>query len=58
MSGVYKLKVIYDRNSNGKWDTGNYSKHSQPEKVDYYTAPLNIRANWDQQEEWNLDLAD
>jgi len=58
MPGVYKVKVIFDRNSNGKWDTGNYITHSQPEKVEYYTATLNIRANWDQQEEWNLDQAD
>jgi len=53
--GNYKLKVIFDDNLNGKWDTGNYSKNSLPERVEYYTPALNIRANWDLQEEWQLE---
>ena len=35
----YKIKVIYDRNGNGKWDTGNYSKRIQPERVEYFDEP-------------------
>jgi len=58
MPGVYKVKAIFDHNSNGKWDTGKYNEHSQPEKVDYFPIPLNIRGNWDQQEEWDLDRTD
>jgi uncharacterized protein (DUF2141 family) len=52
--GNYKVKLIFDANSNGKWDTGNYRKNLLPELVKYYALPLNIRANWDLQEEWNL----
>jgi hypothetical protein len=52
--GNYKLKAIFDINSNGKWDTGNYRKNILPEMVEYYTFPLNIRANWDLKEEWKL----
>ncbi len=52
--GKYKLKSIFDANSNGKWDTGNYKKNLLPELVEYFTLPLSIRANWDLQEEWRL----
>ncbi len=54
MPGNYKLKAVFDANSNGKWDTGNYRKNSLPEQVEYYIPALNIRANWDLQEEWQL----
>jgi uncharacterized protein (DUF2141 family) len=50
----YKLKVIHDNNSNGKWDTGNYSEKLLPENVEFYPEELNIRANWDLQEDWQL----
>jgi len=52
--GNYKVKAIFDANSNGKWDTGDYRKNKLPEVVEYYTLPLSIRANWDLQEEWKL----
>ena len=35
----YKIKIIYDRNGNGKWDTGNYLQKIQPEKVEYFSEP-------------------
>ena len=35
----YKFKVIFDRNGNGKWDTGNYLEKIQPEKVAYFREP-------------------
>ena len=34
--GVYYLRLTIDANNNGKWDTGNYSQHLQPEEVYYY----------------------
>ena len=54
LPGTYKMKVIYDANGNGQWDAGNYRAGIMPEKVDYYNLPITIRANWDQQEEWQL----
>ncbi len=50
----YKLKVIFDRNGNGVWDTGNYLKHIQPEKVRYYPDPVNVRSNWELELPWFL----
>jgi hypothetical protein len=48
----YKLRLIDDKNNNSKWDTGNYLKKIQPEKVYYCKEELNIRANWDLEQEW------
>ena len=50
----YKLKLIYDDNKNGKWDTGNYLQKIQPEKVIYYTGTITIRSNWDLDLEWKV----
>lgn len=50
--GKYRIKVIYDRNRNDRWDPGNYSKQLLPEQVSYYPLEFNIRANWELQEEW------
>jgi len=36
---TYALKVIYDRNGNGIWDTGNYLQRIQPERVEYFHEP-------------------
>ncbi len=45
--GNYIVKIIRDSNGNGKWDTGNYMKNIQPEKVYYYPSPITIKAGWD-----------
>ncbi len=50
----YKLKLIYDTNSNGKWDSGDYFKKIQPEKIIYYSEPMTIRSNWDLDLEWKV----
>jgi hypothetical protein len=52
--GKYKLKVIFDKNGNGKWDTGRYLAGIQPEKVKFYQGEINIRANWDLELPWDL----
>lgn len=52
--GIYRLKIIVDENGNGKWDTGNYLKHIQPEKVFYNPTKINVRANWDIETDWNI----
>ncbi|TKS57027.1 Ig-like domain-containing protein [Mesohalobacter halotolerans] len=45
--GEYYIKVIYDDNNNGKWDSGDYLKNIQPEEVEYSPVLLELRANWD-----------
>jgi hypothetical protein len=51
--GEYKLRVLYDANGNGKWDTGNYWKKKQPEVVLAVDQKINIRPNWENE----LDIA-
>ena len=50
----YKLRVIYDGNKNGIWDTGNYLKRIQPEPVSYFPELLEVRANWEFEETFVL----
>lgn len=50
--GDYQLRMIDDRNANGKWDSGNYYRHEEPEKITYYKtsdrkSKIPIRANWE-----------
>jgi hypothetical protein len=54
MPGKYRLRIIRDSNGNGKWDTGNYLKKIQPEKVFMHPDIHQIRANWDIELKWNL----
>lgn len=50
--GMYRLEVIYDRNNNGEWDTGEYRSHRQPEKLSYYPDNIEVRSNWDFDIDW------
>lgn len=52
--GEYELRILYDENSNGKWDPGNYSQKKQPEKVLALPQKLGVRANWDNERDVNL----
>ena len=45
--GEYEIRILFDSNNNGKWDTGDYSKKLQPEKAITLKEKLAIRANWD-----------
>ena len=51
----YKLKIIKDENGNKKWDTGNYLKKQQAEKVIYNAELIQIRSNWDAEVDWKLN---
>ena len=42
----YKIRIIYDTNNNGKWDTGSYLQKQQPEPVEYFSEIQEVRANW------------
>ncbi len=51
-AGKYSLRLIFDTNSNGVWDTGRYLRHLQPERVIIFTKELNVKANWEVTETW------
>ena len=54
--GKYGARLINDTNGNGVWDTGKYSEHLQPEKVCYYPQVLELKANFDLTQDWNVNL--
>ncbi len=53
LPGNYKLRIIHDQNSNGKWDTGDYRKKIQPEPIEYPEVPIGVKSNWDVEVEVN-----
>jgi len=50
----YTLKLIFDGNQNQRWDSGNYYRQVQPEKIVFYEKTLTVRANWEMEIEWNV----
>jgi DNA-directed RNA polymerase subunit L len=49
-AGRYFIRIIYDTNKNGIWDTGNVKLRLQPETIYNEPKELSIRANWDRNE--------
>lgn len=52
--GKYGARLINDTNGNGVWDTGNYASKRQPEMVYYYPQVLELKANFDLTQDWNV----
>lgn len=55
MPGSYKLRMIDDRNRNGRFDPVDYRSGKQPERVYNLQGEINVRSNWDLDLEWNFD---
>lgn len=51
---VYSLRVVYDSNGNGIYDTGNYLLGIQPERVSYAPNIEEVRSGWNNNEEFTL----
>ncbi|AVM52985.1 Ig-like domain-containing protein [Bacteroides zoogleoformans] len=51
----YGARLINDANGNGVWDTGNYAEKRQPEMVYYYPMLLELKANFDLTQEWDVE---
>ena len=50
----YYVMMVLDANGNGRWDTGNYSQHLQPEDVFYYHNPVKLKKFSDITLTWNI----
>ena len=50
----YTLRVYYDDNKNKEWDTGDYLLKRQPEELIYMPKEIDVRANWDPEETFDL----
>jgi hypothetical protein len=54
MPATYKLRLIDDRNANGKWDPAFFDAKEQPEKVFNFNEDIVVRSNWDMELQWEI----
>lgn len=52
--GDYYLRLLLDRNGDGRWNTGELGTGQPPEEVYYNPAKFNVRARWDIEQDWNF----
>ena len=52
----YTLRIIYDDNNNKVWDSGNYMERKQSEEVIYFPKEIDVRANWDVEQPFDLGI--
>lgn len=46
-AGIYHLQAIEDVNKNGEWDSGDFRKKTQPEKIIDFKETYELKGNWD-----------
>jgi len=51
--GKYALVMVDDLNANGRWDTGRYAYHLQPEPIITLKSGIDVRANWQMELKWD-----
>lgn len=51
----YYIMMYVDGNENGKWDTGDYGKKIQPERVYYFPKVWEMKANFEFEENWDVN---
>ncbi len=52
---LYTLRIIFDDNANNEWDTGDYLAKKQAEEIIYFPKLIDVRANWDVEQDFILD---
>jgi uncharacterized protein (DUF2141 family) len=53
---LYSIRIIYDDNKNKRYDTGNYLAKQYSEEVVYFSKEIDVRANWDVEQIFDLSL--
>jgi hypothetical protein len=54
LPGDYEVRLLYDENSNGVWDPGNYSKKRQPEIAITLPQKISVKADWENERDIEL----
>jgi len=54
LTGKYNVRVVYDDNNNGKWDSGNVKLKLQPENIWVDQEIITLRPNWEQETPINI----
>ena len=52
--GNYYLRCYLDSNNDGRWTTGDWITHTEPEPVYYSPKEIEVKANWDLNEDWDV----
>jgi len=52
---TYQVRLFFDENKNKIWDSGNFKNKLQPEELIYLPTLINVRANWDVDQELELN---
>lgn len=50
---TYYMRLYIDENGDGKWTSGNWPEHRQPEPIYYFPESIQTKSNWDFEEEWD-----
>ena len=53
--GAYYVRLFIDADGDGKWSTGSVADSIQPEEVYYYPRKINLKKNWDVEQDWNIN---
>lgn len=53
---LFTLRLIYDKNKNKAYDTGNYLEKNYAEEVIYFSKDIDVRANWDVEQIFDLSI--
>jgi hypothetical protein len=53
-AGLYHIQAVEDANNNGQWDSGDFSKKLQPEKIINFRETYEVKGNWDMEIEVKL----
>jgi hypothetical protein len=52
LPGTYEMRILYDRNGNGKWDAGRlFPTRQQPERVRLLDRKITVKSNWENEYE-------
>jgi hypothetical protein len=57
-NGLYRVRVIYDLNGDGKWTTGDFTTGRQPEPVSYYPTEIDLKTGWEAEQDWDIGIKD
>jgi hypothetical protein len=51
--GIYRVRIIFDADNDGKWTSGDFDKKQQPEQVTYYPDEIDVKANFEIEQDWD-----
>ena len=54
--GLYRAKMIFDHDGNGKWTTGEFSAGQQPEPVTYYPEEIEVKEKFELEQDWDVGI--